>query len=108
MAEAHEEIDGEPEGEIAEWEKLGQVGAGVRWKVAVAVGGRRWGAGRGKGTPRVVERRAGVRGDGASSEVGGATRIDHRDVRGKGSGREKEEAAVRKSAHALAKYEVSK
>ena len=41
-----------------------------------------------------------VREDGASSEVEGAPRIDHRDGRGRGLGREKE-AAVRISVHAL-------
>lgn len=97
---AQGEIDGETGEEIMEWEKLGGVGAGARWKVAVAVGGRRSGVGQGKGTPRVEGRRAGLRGDGASSEVEGAARIDRRDVRGKGSGREKEEA-VRKNMYSF-------
>lgn len=98
---AQGEIDGEVEGET-EASKLGGVEAEARWKAAVAVEGHRWGVGRGRRTPPAGGRRAAGREDGASSGgEEGATRIDHRAVRGKGAGREKEAAVRRVNSHAL-------
>lgn len=98
---AQGEIDGEVEGEMGA-SKLGGAEAEARWKGAVAVEGHRWGVGRGRRTPPAGGRRAARREDGASSGgEEGATRIDHRAVRGKGSGPEKEAAVRRVNSHAL-------
>ena len=91
---AREEREGGVEGEMGA-PKLEAAQAGARWKAAAAVEGRRWGVGRARGTPPAGVRKAAEREDGASlGAEEGATRIDHRAVRGRGWGLEKE-ASVR-------------